>query len=582
MAQRESIIKVQKYGDVEVERIYTKALKPVTMEEWEKLTDEEKELCGIYAPFQPGTTIVEGDIVCERDVGVKMRDGVTLYADFYKPLHYTGKLPVIISWSCYGKRPNEYNADNFKIMGVPPKTVSPMAKFESADPGFWCRYGYCVANVDPRGVGYSEGDCELFNTEDGLDGYDFIEWCAQQDWCNGHVALAGNSCVAMTQWRIASTQPPHLSCIAPWEGTSDQYRESVREGGILGLKFPRSAVGGVVGLGYVDDQAEMALKYPSLDCPYWQDKVVNFSKVKCPAYVTACWNHFHLRGSMMGFRKIRSTKKWLRAHRDFEWPDAYDTRYLTEMKTFFDRYLKDIRNGWELTPKVRIEVMDAFDINYQTNRPEREFPLKRTEYQKLYLDAKHMRMWENPVEEVSSCRYDGNTGEAEFDYVFNEETELTGYLKLRLWVEADGHDDMDLFIAVKKISTKGEELPVTIFDLNHPGAWGKMRVSTRKLDEKASTDFQPIQAHNEVQKLKKGEIVPVDIEINPTSRIWHKGQAIRVQVAGRYIRDEWFEPLEWETDNKGDHIIHTGGEYDSYLQIPVIPPKYADGDYIYR
>ena len=29
---------------------------------------------------------------------------------------------------------------------------------------------------------------------------------------------------------------------------------------------------------------------------------------------------------------------------------------LQELKLFFDRYTKDIRNGWELTPRYRIEV----------------------------------------------------------------------------------------------------------------------------------------------------------------------------------------------------------------------------------
>ena len=155
-------------------------------------------------------------------------------------------------------------------------------------------------------------------------------------------------------------------------------------------------------------------------------------------------------------------------------------------------------------------------------------------------------------------------------------------MKLRLYVEADGYDDMDLFINVQKLSTKGEFLPITLFGEPHPGVWGKMRVSRRKLDEKLSTDFNPVQAHTCDEKLKPGEIVPVDIEINPTSRIWHKGQQIRVQIAGRYIRENWFEPLMWDSDNKGKHIIHTGGEYASFLQIPVIPPKYQDGDYIYR
>lgn len=90
-------------------------------------------------------------------------------------------------------------------------TVSDMSKFESPDPGcHGCRHGYAIANVDPRGIGHSEGDFVQFGTQDGKDGYDFIEWAAQQDWCNGRCGLAGNSCVAMTQWRIAAQQPPHL------------------------------------------------------------------------------------------------------------------------------------------------------------------------------------------------------------------------------------------------------------------------------------------------------------------------------------------------------------------------------------
>jgi predicted acyl esterase len=89
-------------------------------------------------------------------------------------------------------------------------------------------------------------------------------------------------------------------------------------------------------------------------------------------------------------------------------------------------------------------------------------------------------------------------------------------------------------------------------------------------------------AHKRELKLSKGEIVPIDVEIVPSSRIWHKGEKLRIQIAGRYIREGWFEPLAWDTDNHGNHIIHTGGEYESYVQVPVIPPKFRSGDYVYR
>ena len=169
-----------------------------------------------------------------------------------------------------------------------------------------------------------------------------------------------------------------------------------------------------------------------------------------------------------------------------------------------------------------------------------------------------------------------------FDYRFPEDTELTGYMKLRLYVEARGHDDMDLFVNVQKLSTSGEFLPITLFGEPHPGVWGKMRVSRRKLDPELSTEYCPVQAHTCDEKLKPGEIVPVDIELVPTSRFWHKGQQLRVQISGRYIRENWFEPLIWDTDNKGEHVIHTGGERQSYLQIPVVPPRFQDRGIIIR
>ena len=162
--------------------------------------------------------------------------------------------------------------------GVPPQTVSNMSKFESADPGYWCRKGYAVANVDPRGIGHSEGDFVQFGSQDGKDGYDFIEWAAAQPWCSGRCALSGNSCVAMTQWRIAAQQPPHLACIAPWEGTGDLYRESLYEGGIPATTFVGMVNREAVGPNYIDNTAENAKKYPFADCDYWQDKIPGLEK----------------------------------------------------------------------------------------------------------------------------------------------------------------------------------------------------------------------------------------------------------------------------------------------------------------
>ena len=580
--------KKQKFGEEEFLVAYRSSAKaqPLGMAGAERLAKGELPFffadgTGEHPPVNQRTYDAGNGIVCEQDVIVPMRDSAITYCDIYRPAGQTD-IPVIISWSFFGKRPS---ADTpgvvWQSLGVPEGSYSHLTKFEGPDPNYWCHKGYAIANYDPRGVGNSEGDMYMWTSQEGRDGYDLVEWLAKQEWCNGKVGMLGNSALAMCQWRIAAEQPPHLAAIAPWEGIADQYRENVCWGGFREYGFHKDINNMLVGPGLTEDVCAMADDYPLMNA-YWEDKIPDFKKIEVPAYITAGWNHFHLRAAIMGFRHISSDKKWLRAHRDFEWPDQYSRESLADATCFFDRYLKGIHNGWESTPRVRLDVMDAYDFDYQVGRPEEDFPLARTEYRRLYLNASNRTLSEAPVSRESEVHYDANLGKATFDMTFEEETELTGYVKLRLWVEADGNDDMDLFIAVKKLDGNGKWLPTHVLDRPHPGCPGKLRVSLREIDQEKSAEFQPIYPFNNPQKLAPGQIVPVDIEIYPSSRVWHSGEQLRVEVMGHYERIDWFEPFAFDTNNMGKHIIHTGGHYDSYLLVPFIPPKYVAGDKVYR
>lgn len=567
------------FGSETIEVIYRKLRKPLSRAEQDALPPEERDMFSFVADFQPRTYEAAPGIICHQDVAVPLRDGTIIYADIFLPKD-SGPVPIIGSWSPFGKRPGD-GFDEWQLMGVPPKTVSKLAKFESADPVFWCNNGYGIANIDPRGIGHSEGDAVFMGTQEGRDGYDFVEWCAQQEWCNGRIGLFGNSGVGMAQTRIAAEQPPHLVCIAPWEATGDMYRESFREGGIIG-KYAESVIGMVAGPGYIEDPLAMAEVYPLWNA-YWEDKLPQFRKIRIPAYFTSNWNHFHNNGSFEGFMNIRSRQKWMRAHREFEWPDTYNFYHIQELKGYFDRFLKDINNGFEFVPKVRLQVMDAYDYDYQTNRAEKEWPLARTQYTKLYLDSQSMTMRKTAPAETAQASFDGNTEVLNYDIRFDEETEITGYMSLHAWFSVQGYDDADLFFTVKKLGQNGEELPVSVIDEPHPGTWCKQRLSLRALDAKASTETRPVQRFDTIEKLEEGKPVKLDICFVPTSRIWHKGETLRLQISGRYIRDEnWFETLVWLTDNRGQQSVHTGGKYESYLTIPVVPPRYQSGDYILR
>jgi predicted acyl esterase len=380
------LVQTEHWDDKDIDVIYRKGIGTYTAEEMK----EKREAGEFLAPFcytaklNTHTYEAAPGILCDRDTPVKMRDGVTIYADIYRPKD-SGPVPCIVSWGPFGKNMFE-GTSAFKPMGVPPQTISPFAKFESADPGYWCHYGYAVANVDPRGVGNSEGLVSNWGVQDHKDGYDFIEWCAEQDWCTGKVSMFGNSGVCMVIWGIAAEQPPHLACIAGWEGTGDMYRESLTLGGIPAPGYNDNMLNTVASSTYIEDCPNMLNAHPLYD-EYWEVRAPKWEKIKAPAYLCAGMCHIHCRGSFEAFRHIRSPKKWMRAHREMEWPDTYDKDNLEELRMFFDRYLKDIHNGWEFTPKIRIDVMDAYDFDFQPKRPEREFPLARTEYKKIYLDA---------------------------------------------------------------------------------------------------------------------------------------------------------------------------------------------------
>lgn len=57
------------------------------------------------------------------------------------------------------------------VQGVAPGTLSEYTKDEGPDPMYWAKNGFAVANPDPRGTGWSEGDMLLFGDSEAKDGY---------------------------------------------------------------------------------------------------------------------------------------------------------------------------------------------------------------------------------------------------------------------------------------------------------------------------------------------------------------------------------------------------------------------------
>ncbi|MEJ3404834.1 CocE/NonD family hydrolase [Rathayibacter sp. YIM 133350] len=557
---------------------------------------------GALTAFDPGTRTLEAgfqiarpflplpvDIVLEKDVAVQLRDGVTIHVDIFRPAGEE-RVPVIMAYSPYGKGQSTSVSvmGVFGLVGLSNDIVSGMEKFEGPDPAYWVAQGYAICNPDGRGIVDSEGDSVLWDRQDGRDAYDIIEWLAEQEWCNGKVGMSGTSYLAVSQWFAAAEQPPHLAAINPWEGVSDVYRDLVMRGGMPDTGFARQLQeGSFFGRNRKEDILAEVEAYPLVN-DLWENKIPAFENITVPAYVVASYsNTLHTAGTFRAWRRMASEQKWLRIHNSQEWPDYYDEANRADLRRFFDRYLKDADNDWERTPRVRYSVLDLQDGD-EVDVPAEQFPPADVTPTRFYLDGRARTLSTEAPVDGAQATYDvaSNPNAVSFLATFESETVLVGYPKAHLFVEARESDDMDLFVLVQKLDRFGTPLEAfttpnhsaMIHDLTDHGATilkykgsdGRLRVSARHLDEKLTTDAVPAHTFDRVQKLTAGEIAEIEIDLLPVGLKFAPGEQLRFIVSSRNLLGTLMPAIrEYVGANSGQHVIHTGGDRASYLQLPV-------------
>nr|WP_272927199.1 CocE/NonD family hydrolase [Enterococcus hirae] len=430
----------------------------------------------------------------------------------------------------------------------------------------------------------------MIGSQEAEDGYDLIEWLASQSWSNGKTALTGTSYLAFSQWYIAAEQPPHLTCINPTEGLADGYRDLAFIGGIPDKNFiERLQVNHVSATGAKrEDLTKEMTAYPLANAALWQDKVADPSKIIVPAFVIASYsNTLHTIGTFRSWRSLGSKEKWLRIHDRQEWPYYYDESNTEELRRFFDYYLLGKENGWPDTPTVRYSLLDLQGGN-QTDIPAESFPPATSENKRYYMNGQFRSLQETPEPTDLPVKYlaDNLPGRTSFQMTFDKETHFVGYPKVKLFIEVDGYDDMDVFVWVQKLDTFGNVLSEFVVPnhgaalqdftqegasaLRYKGAWGRLRASMRHLDSQA-TDEIPAYSFDRVEKLSPKEIVDLDISLSPIGLSYQAGETLRIVIS---TKDELGSVMPGTPgcipDNKGAHILHTGGEYASYLQLPVM------------
>jgi predicted acyl esterase len=555
-------------------------------------------------------------MIVEKDVAIPMADGIVLRANVFRP-EGPGPFPVIMSLGIYGK--DIHFADGYAPQWEVLTRLYPGLSTEGSS-GRWLRWevpdperfvpdGFALVNVDARGSGRSPGYLEAFSPRETQDYAEAIGWAASQPWSNGKVGLLGVSYLAIKQWQVAALRPKGLAAIVPWEGAVDSYRDWSFHGGIASNGFteawwPRQALVNQHGsaatphrdrdtgkrttgpaafsdamlAGSRSDRPAAQATHP-LDDAWHRERTPDLSRIEVPLLSAGNWGGpgLHLRGNTVGWEGASSRDKWLSIHDGTHYESFYLPDYVAMQKRFLGHYLRGDANGWEHEPRVQLSIRHPERPSIR--RMESDWPLARTRWTKLFLDASGPGLaWQPPIAEAEAG-YDALGPGLDFSTApFEAETEITGPVAARLWVASDT-TDMDIFATLRAFAPDGREVIFTGAHEPTPVARGWLRASHRALDPARSRPWRPWHKHDREEKLEPGVFVPVDVEIWPTCLVVPRGYRLVLTLAGRDFEfpdrpGRILHTLPARGDARafsGRNRIATGGARDSWLLLPVIP-----------
>lgn len=524
------------------------------------------------------------DVLVDWNVAVRMRDGVLLRVNVFRPDDGEPH-PVLMSAHPYGKdalpkrrrfRGGYSGLMQYHMMQSGPVTHSAWTSWEAPDPAYWVGRGYVVINADLRGWGKSDGTGELFSEQEGLDCHDLIEWAGVQPWSNGRVGMTGVSYLAISQWAAAATRPPHLAAICPWEGFTDFYRDCARPGGVrengfltvfsVGIRVAAHRSAGLIG---------QSRRRPEFD-EWWAAKNRSIENIEVPALICGSFSdhNLHTRGSFDGFRRIGSTDKWLYTHRGPKWTVYYSDEGLRVQSEFFDHFLRGDQTAILDTPPVRVEVRDDADT-VTAVRHTSSWPPPDTDWRNLHLNAEDGSLQFSAPPDPARTSFDIRRGHLDFTYRFDNDTEIVGPMLLTLPISVAGTDDVALFAGVRKFRN-GEEIGFlgSYGFTNDLVTHGMLVASLRRVDDERSLPYQPFHPCTQPEPLTAGQPVELRIELLPSATLFKAGDELRLDLRGRWFFSRnplvgQFPPAYAPTARRGTCTVHTGGPHQAFLTIPI-------------
>ena len=567
----------------------------------------------------------------ERDIKVRMRDGVHISVDVFRP-DTKEKLPALLAFAIYNK---DLQAPDIADALTPQPSWAPMwiGWLEAGDTRFLTSRGYIHVIGAPRGIGKAEGGGSR-----EFDSYDLIEWIAQQPWCDGQVGMIGISGFGAEQLNAAKQQPPALKAIFPFDprgayGTLGSFREEYH-GGVLHL-FRYLLSGNLVmhqnkgkpgdlpaerDILWREAMANPDFKiYPHiynvltqkgqhlpaifdvLINPYDREEAVEkaeaeFEKVRIPTYTGSGWYAYgyktHLNGAQNWFRNITSPKKLALcgpAHLERPFQSLH-----REMLRWFDHWLKGTDTGMMDEPPVKYWTMGE-----NAWRSGQDWPLPETQWTKLYLSSwgrlrpepflpssndgqrapdAFVQMPITQTSDVQRLRYVSES--------MQQDTLVAGPMVLKLFAAIDQEDtnwivvisDLGPDVSVRTARENERAVPTDLPEREISRGW--LKASMRELDPTRSKPWKPW--HKLTRQSKKsvvpGEVTEYAIEIMASANMFKAGHRICLDITcldvptgvGGATNVEYF-PYHIGSHRTVLHKVFHDELHPSHLLLPVVP-----------
>ena len=535
-------------------------------------------------------------------VSVKMRDGVQISLAIFLP-EGKGKFPTLFAAS-------PYRFDNNHAPAIP------MYLWRETGPVAWyLKQGYAYVHMDVRGSGRSGGEYRFLDRDEQRDLYEVIEWIAKQSWSTGKIGGIGQSYYAMTQWFMATQNPPHLSCIAPYDGLIDPYRSSAFSGGIPGEfwhvwyngimcpihQYPAFGPSRELPL----DLSFETRKHTTYDA-FWRERAAaeHLEKIKVPVYSIGLWTKvdLHLNGNITGYQRVKSEKKLLvlgastlfNAVADFS-SIGFHEKFLLP---YYDWCLKGKTTAYNDEPNVKYFVGGAEEFKSSA-----VWPPTNIDYKPFFLNKAQSGSMTS-LNDGSLSLSGPDNGNTVFEYPnagwrvgvvgfgpegrpdpsrriltfttppLEEDLEVAGPIKLVLYASSSNRDTDFVVKLYDQFPQSPEDRKKQFNPNSRVVTKGWLRASHRQVDPSKSTEYALWYTHTKPTALEPGQVTKIEIAVMPTAYRFKKGNRIRVDLANgdSALTEYGFFQHEYTPNKLGTDTIMHNSQYPSQILLPISRP----------